>query len=243
MRDTLTPFLGANRLNYLCILSSELLGVDNLRDLPALLSGFESILKTLHPDVAQAIKTLRLCSFAPTTHRELRLVADAYLNHHRNREAVDPKDRDGFDQFYSIDKDFTIQRRWTTVTPAPVIKAIAFLTANPGARQRTRPEIQDPSLVASVQRNSDEYRGDIDRLGFTPNAPSSYDLSRIGQAPMSVPWLELIEMADAFDAKDVLAAFGWMNLCTLFGVLFASLRYDPLKKGTQLRSLSKGRAI
>ncbi len=46
-----------------------------------------------------------------------------------------------------------------------------------------------------------------------------------------------------FDAKDVLAAFGWMNLCTLFGVLFASLRYDPLKKGTQLRSLSKGRAI
>ena len=46
-----------------------------------------------------------------------------------------------------------------------------------------------------------------------------------------------------FDAKDVLAAFGWMSLCTLFGVLFASLRYDPLKKGTQLRSLSKGRAI
>jgi hypothetical protein len=203
MRNALTPFLGANRLNYLCILSSELLGSDNLRDLPAMLSGFESILNTVHPDVAQAIKTLRLCGFAPTTHRELRLVADAYLNHHRNREAVDPKDRDGFDQFYTIDKDFTLQRRWTTVTPTPIVEAIAFLTANPGVRQKTRPELHDPSLVASVQRNSDEYRGDIERLGFTPTAPSSYDLSRTGQAPLSVTWTELIDVAKAFDTMDV----------------------------------------
>ena len=46
-----------------------------------------------------------------------------------------------------------------------------------------------------------------------------------------------------FTAADVLAAFAWTSLCTVLGVIVSSLRYDPLKKGSQLRSLSKGRAV
>lgn len=46
-----------------------------------------------------------------------------------------------------------------------------------------------------------------------------------------------------FTAADVLAAFAWTSLCTVLGVIVSSLRYDPLKKGSQLRSLSKSRAV
>lgn len=128
MRESLTPFRGANRLNYLCILASELLGIDSLRKIPALLSGFDSVSRTLHPDVARAIHTLRACGFAPTTHRELRLNVDAYLNHHRNRDSVSEEDRDGFEQLYDIERDFTIVKRWSTVTPEQVLAAIQALT-------------------------------------------------------------------------------------------------------------------
>ena len=79
------PFTGANSLNYLCILAKGLLGADHLRDIPTFLSGYNSVLNTLAPAVAQAIRTMRLCGFAPTTTREMRLLVDAYLRHHRAR--------------------------------------------------------------------------------------------------------------------------------------------------------------
>lgn len=43
--------------------------------------------------------------------------------------------------------------------------------------------------------------------------------------------------------SDVLIAFGWISLCTLLGVLFSLLGNDPLSKETQIRGLSKGRAV
>lgn len=205
MREPLVPFKGANRLNYLCVLASELLGVDNLRNLPALLSGFKGVLQTLHPDVAQAITTLRVCGVATTTHRELRLLVDAYLNHHRSRSAVPEEDRDGFEQLYEVDKDFTIRRRWTTVTPGPITQAILSLTTNPLIRRREFLPMQDPDLIASIKRKSDDYRGDIERLGFIPQPAPVYDLTRAGHEPGLVTWTELIDTANRFDVADVAA--------------------------------------
>lgn len=46
-----------------------------------------------------------------------------------------------------------------------------------------------------------------------------------------------------FTLFDVLVSFGWMSLCTLLGVLFSALWNDPLKKGSMIRGLSKGRAV
>ena len=204
MRDPLIPFRGANSLNYLCILASEILGISTLRSLPALLSGFKSVLNTLHPDSAQALVTLRVSGFAPTTHRELRLVVDAYLNHHRHREAMDDDQRDGYDQMYEIDKDFTIRRRWTTVTPAPVTEALLSLIANSAVRHKERPALHDPTLTASIRRKTDDFRGDIERLSFTPTPPSSYKIDRVGQAPGMVLWTELMGMANQFDATDAM---------------------------------------
>lgn len=202
MREPLRPYRGANRVNYLCILAHEMMGVKSLRDLPQLLSGFESILQALHPEVAQAVRTLRVCGFSPTTHRELRLVVDAYLNHHRHREAQDEDDRDGFGQRFEIDKDFTIRARWSTVTPEDVTEAVVFLAGVPPVRQRKQLEVHDTYLVASIRRNNESYRGDVEAMDFDPPAIPDYDIGRTGVPPGRVSWGELIAAANRFDAID-----------------------------------------
>jgi hypothetical protein len=202
MREPLVPFRGANRLNYLCVLASEVLGVMTLKNLPTLLSGFKSILNTLHPDASQAIVTLRVSGYAPTTLRELRLAMDAYLNHHRNRDALDDDQKDGFEQLYEVDKDFGIRRRWTTVTPSQITQALQALIRNPAIKSHTQFELHDTTLSASVRRKADDYRGDIERLIFTPTPPPRYDIDRVGRAPGMVEWTELIAMANKFDGID-----------------------------------------
>lgn len=202
MREPLQPYRGANKLNYLCILAMEMMGLDSLSAIPQLLSGFNSILQSLHPDVAQAINTLRVCGFAPTTLRELRLIVDTYQNHHRHRDTQDQDDRDGFDQRYEIDKDFVIRRCWSTVTPEDVTNAIAFMTQAPGIRLRAQPDIHDTRMSASIRKANSTYRGDIEPLAFEPPPIPAYDLERVGSAPGRVTWDELIATARRFDTMD-----------------------------------------
>jgi hypothetical protein len=206
MREALQPFKGANRLNYLCVVVSELLGLESLSVMPALLTGFASVTSSLHPDVARAIHALRVSGFAPSTMREMRLVVDAYLNHHAGRDAQAEVERDGFPQFYEIDKDFKIRRRWSTVTPEPITLAVASLCADPRIRMREPTALQDVWLGASINRKNSDYRGDIQSLGFTVQDPPMYDLGRVQSAPGMVLWSELIAIADEFDAMDVEAA-------------------------------------
>lgn len=203
MREALTPYRGANKANYLCILATELMGLDSLKQIPKLLAGFESVLDTLHPDVAQAIRTLRICGFSPTTQRELRLIVDAYLTHHRARNNLALDEQDGIDQRYEITKDFSIKKRWSTVTPEDVTDAIGFITSNPPLRTNTLAEPHYPALPATVSRNSDGYRGDVEPLGFEPPPIPTYDAGRIGVPPECVTWDELMTTADRFDTMDV----------------------------------------
>ena len=99
MREHLQPYKGPNRFNFLCILATELLGVDHLRDLPALLAGFDSVLSTLSPNVATAIRNLRLDQLAPITEPDVRLLVQIYQAHHaRQRMATRPRGQDGPDQ-------------------------------------------------------------------------------------------------------------------------------------------------
>jgi hypothetical protein len=96
MRDHLQPYRGANRLNYLCVLMTELMGVDHLRDLPALMSGFDSVLATLSPNVARAVRNLRLDQLAPITESDVRLLVQMYQSHHtrqRQRQRTELNER------------------------------------------------------------------------------------------------------------------------------------------------------
>ena len=86
MRERLQPYRGANTLNYLCLLATELLGQQHLRDLPSLMTGFESVLSTLPINVVAAIENLRISGHAPWSQRELRLMVDQYNETHRRLE-------------------------------------------------------------------------------------------------------------------------------------------------------------
>ena len=88
MREPLAPYRGPQSLNYLCIIATELLGENHLRNIPTLVAGFDSLLQTLPPNVAQAVRNVRLAGVAPWGMRELRLMVDAYLDLHR-RQAAD----------------------------------------------------------------------------------------------------------------------------------------------------------
>lgn len=202
MRERLQPYGRADEANYLCIIAMEMMGEPTLRNIPNLLSGFDSVLATLHPDVANAIRTLRVCGFAPTTHRELRLVVDAYQNHHRSRDEMDPGDREGHDQRYEIDNDFNLRRCWTTVTPKDITSAITFLRGAAPIKRNALPEVQDVRLPASIRRGNEAYHGEIEPLAFDPPELPAYNLGRIGRAPGHVTWQDLLIEADRFDVRD-----------------------------------------
>lgn len=88
MREHLQPYRGANRLNFLCVLATELMGMNHLRDLPALMSGFDSVMSTLSPNVVTAVSNLRLDQLAPITESDMRLLIQLYQAHHARRHQL-----------------------------------------------------------------------------------------------------------------------------------------------------------
>jgi hypothetical protein len=203
MRELMRPFTGANRLNYLCILATELLGTDRLVDIPTFLSGYSSVLNTLDPAVAQAIRTLRVCGLAPTTARELRLLVDAYiLHHHARAEGVETEDSDYIAQLFEVDADFNVRPMWTTATPSSIVEALNFLIVEPPVRVNTQAPLHDENMIASVRSQRSTYQGDIEPLGFTPAPPPEYQIARLPQAPGKVAWSELVTIANDFDRQD-----------------------------------------
>lgn len=207
MRELMRPFVGANRLTYLCILATELLGVDTLRDLPSYLAGFNSVLNTLDVNVAQAIRSLRVCGFAPATARELRLMIDAYNTHHSARQAgAEPEESDHQAQLYEVDSsDYSVRRMWSTTTPAVIVQALNAMITDPPVRARALAPLQDVNLSASVRSQRSPYQGDIEPLGFTVTEPAPYQLST-PRTPGKVRWDELIAIANDFDQQDEHAA-------------------------------------
>ncbi len=205
MRNQLRPYNVVNRLNYLCIIASELLGENSLLTLPALVSGFESVERTLPPDVVVALHNIRLANIAPNTLRELHLMADAYRLHFRQLEMRIAKGdgtvKDELPQRYLINEDLNIKRTWTHLIPDDVVEALASLTAIQPLLHREPLPLHNPANTAEINAES-RYSGVVMPLGFNPPEPPTYDLDRIGEAPGMVPWESLIEVANRFDAID-----------------------------------------
>lgn len=203
MREQLTPYNGHNRLNYLCIIAAEMLGEMSLVGIPALGSGFDSIYSTLHPQVTQALKNLRIAGFYPGTIRELHLMADNYRLHHkqiehkRKRGGAD----DAMSQRYIVHEDLTIERTWTHLVPDDVSQAIHALTSVQPLRGKSRPPLHNPLSPAEIKYEQG-YAGLIAPFGFVPPEPPQYNTVRVGRAPGLVPWSDLIAMAQRFDAMD-----------------------------------------
>lgn len=205
MREQLRPYSAVNRLNYLCIIASELLGEFSLVNIPALASGFESIEKTLFPDVVVALHNIRLANIAPTTVRELHLMADAYRLHFRQLELRmargDETAKDELPQRYLINEDLTIKRTWTHLIPDDVVDALDALTSVQPLRHRELLPLHNPANTAEITAEP-RYSSVVMPLGFEPPEPPTYNLDRVGEAPGMVSWKSLIEVANRFDAID-----------------------------------------
>lgn len=207
MREALRPYTGIHRLNYLCILATELVGANSLVDLPALTAGFEAITSTLNPDIVQAVRNIRLAGFTPGTIRELHLMADAYRLHyrqHEQRRARGEDVKDELPQRFIIDEHLAIKRTWTHLIPDDVIEALGCLTKVLPLRERSVLPLHDAGAPAEVEYEQG-YSGVISPLGFVPPDPPIYDLTTTGKGPGLVLWKDLIAIADTFDEIDVVA--------------------------------------
>lgn len=205
MRELLTPYTGVNRINYLCIIATEMLGETSLAKISALAAGFESVLDTLHPDVAQAFKNIRLAGYSPGTQRELHLMADSYRIHYRQLELRKTRGEqtanDALPQRYIIHDDLTITKQWTHLVPADVEEAIHSLTTLLPLRSKSLAPLQDTNKSAEISLDQG-YSSIVSPLGFQPSEPPLYDVDKVGNAPGLVKWVDLVAMADRFDAID-----------------------------------------
>lgn len=231
MRERLQPYRGANALNYLCLLATQLLGKTHLRDLPALLTGFDSVMKTLPDNVVTAIQNLRIDGHAPWSQRELRLMVDQYNETHRRldqkrRQSVKPKvwdddpessdsgaaatvaakpaveEEEGSSKRFEVDAQLNVRPVWTSIMPDDVREALASLTSPLLVRRRPPRKRHDPTLPARVVDEYQQFETAISPLGIEPPEPPIMDMARHGRAPGLVRWSDLVATADRFDAID-----------------------------------------
>lgn len=230
----MTPYKGHNNLNYLCVIATELLGDNHLRNLPTLAAGFDSILHTLSPNVAQAIRNVRLSGIVPWSMRELRLMTEEYRGTHQRQEARRnrstprlwgddeepqgnlPDREDGPDiggqkkaevipARFHIDDHFNVRRSWTNIMPDDVREAIHSLTSPLPVRMRAPRTMHDPKGSATVRNERAKYEAWIEPIDFEPPPLALLDIEHTGRAPGMVKWTDLVEVADRFDRIDVAA--------------------------------------
>ena len=231
MRERLQPYRGANALNYLCLLATQLLGKTHLRDLPALLTGFDSVMKTLPGNVVTAIQNLRIVGHAPWSQRELRLMVDQYNEVHRRldqkrRQATKPKvwdddpeptdsgagapsvskptvdEEEGSSKRFEVDAQLNARPVWTSIMPDDVREALASLTSPLLVRKRALRKRHDPTFLARVVDERQHFETAIAPLGYQPPEPPIMDMARHGRAPGLVRWSDLVATADKFDTMD-----------------------------------------
>jgi hypothetical protein len=205
MREALSPYGKADRLNYLCIIVTEMMGTMSLSEIPALGSNFASVVATLPADVARALLNVRMAGFYPGTMRELQLMVDSYRQHHRQLEIRRARGDDeaarAIEQRFTVREDLTINRNWTHLIPIDVQEALQSLTKASSLRGRDLPRLHDPMRSAEIFYD-EGYSSLIAPLGFLPPDPVLYDVHKIGRAPGRVLWSDLIAMANHFDSMD-----------------------------------------
>jgi hypothetical protein len=197
------------------------MGDGQLRRIPALASGFESILNTLPAAASRALRNVRLCGYAPTTVRELRLMVDAYLRHHERREQERRRnvgrsdhcghggqidnEEDGIDQRFLIEADLTIKKRWGQIVPEDVREALQALTSKLAPRRAFAPTPHDTAAPAQIRQKATGFEAVVTPLDFTPAAPPLHDLTRTPRALSPIQWEDLAQIANRFDEMDRVA--------------------------------------
>jgi hypothetical protein len=183
------PSLGD--LDLLCVFAAEIMGLDHLRDLPALLSGHRSIESVMPAEAALAARHLRLKGLAPRSLEQIHVMR-------RHREATG--EAPGTTPRYRVSPKLVIERLWGEVMPTDVAKARAELIEAPALRRHARPLTPHNPAVPATAGNLV-----IEAVGHPKRPAPKMPMDHAARMPGRVYWSELVAIADQFDHMDVTA--------------------------------------
>ena len=202
MRQRPASFRTALRAQWLCAAADRLLGLDNLSAVPALLSGFGSVLD--HPAMgrfAQAATALRLLGVSAGSDIHLRqAVQDALSWEDDHRD-----DDDYGEPPYAIDplrRNLPFRLRQGADA---AVDAMVGILLSPLPRSTRTLALADTAGPMAVRHGGSEdgtrISVDLSGLAALP-PPPSHDLGTPPRGPISVTFDELLATARSMDARD-----------------------------------------
>ena len=195
---------GYDRLNWLCVLMEEFIGVNSLKNAPVIMSGMASVYNAPSLRRArQAIFNLRQMSLNYITKNSLEYAVALYIDDHY---------RKGTQGIYQIDGE-TLQFERTDFLEDPNITKAKEILAAPMDYEPHKRIVANPQEPMAVDRDSLQRKIASDdsatstRLPIDPiTAPlasrKTHDLNRQPRGNISIPLQELHQTAAEMDRKD-----------------------------------------
>lgn len=186
---------GHDRLNWLCVLMEEFIGVNSLKNAPVIMSGMASVYNAPNLRHArQAIFNLRQMSLNYVTKNSLEYAVALYNDHHYQK---------GTEGVYRIDGE-TLQFERTDFLEDPNITKAKEILAAPMAykfhgRQPANP--LEPMAIA-LGDSATSTRLPISPITASLNSRKTHDLDRQPQGKITIPLQELRQIAQEMDRLD-----------------------------------------
>lgn len=202
MRAHPKSFVGALGAQWLCAAMDVLLDAKHLRDAPALMSGFGSILDSSALErFSPAATALRMLGVVAASEIQLRqLVYSAITWEEDHRDLPDYREPP-----YRIDVSdprFPFHRR--VPLDDPDLRAMIAALSAPLALGRWSLAPADPNraMVVAAGGAGSSDRIPVDLEGFVPEPPPRFDFQREPRGPIEVPVSDLIAVAEELDEVD-----------------------------------------
>lgn len=202
MREAPPNFRVELGAQWLCAAVDFLLGERDLRHVPALMSGFGSVLESpaieRFAPAATALRLLGVVAASEIQLRQLVYAAAGWEEDHRH-------EADYAEPPYAIDLS-TSQLAFRRRVPAddPILAAMVRMLTEPLALARGGMRRADPTrpMVIAGGVTDPDSRLTINLDGCEVDPPAQFDLSRRPRGPITIPLEELIEVAEDLDRID-----------------------------------------
>ncbi|TAY52975.1 hypothetical protein [Rhizobium leguminosarum] len=203
MREKPADFSNTTAVQWLCAAADQFLGIDELADMPSLLTGFVSI--TDHAALrgfAKAAFSLRQLGVRYTSESELRQAVYDFITWEESRREQDPN---YVDQPFIIDPGSRRIKFRRMAGDDPRIASWASLLTEGIPLRNHGVEVADPTRPFAVAAAEADGRRTTLDLSDVPSQIFDrpwHDMSARARVPIAVPIAELQEIAVAFDAID-----------------------------------------
>lgn len=202
MRARPGAFVGSLGAQWLCAAMDLVLGAKHLREAPALMSGFGSVLDSSalegFASPATALRLLGVSAASEIQLRQLVYSAVAWEEDHRDL----PDYREPPYRIEVSDPRFPFYRR--VPEDDPDLVAMIAVLRTPLALQAWSIERADPTrpMIVETGASGSNDRISVNLEGFLPEPPPRFDLARKPRGAIEVPISDLITVAEELDEVD-----------------------------------------